>query len=159
MTLTLGWFENLTADEKAEVLARYDEGERARVYAATGRERAMTSLTPRQARELWCDELESGKWKQGTGQLARETDTGTEYCCLGVACELAIREGIIRGGRVDHTSLGDPYGPVRQWLALADPEGDYRSPGDQSGRSLVISDHIVKRRRQRARRPEQRETL
>jgi hypothetical protein len=84
------------------------------------------TLTPKQARELWCSELESGKWKQGTGRLACETDTGTEYCCLGVACELAVREGIIEAydGNACNLYSGRP-GKVREWLGLTGPEGDY----------------------------------
>lgn len=91
-------------------------------------------MTPKEARALWASELESGKWQQGTGQLARETDTGTEYCCLGVACELAVREGIIDG----YCALDGFLDPkVRNWLGLADEEGDYTPAEDLHGQSLV----------------------
>jgi hypothetical protein len=97
------------------------------------------TLTPKQARDLWAAELESGKWKQGTGQLARETDHGTEYCCLGVACELAVREGII-----DEYALSAPnlecYPDVWQWLGLHNYEGTYRTNGGTSTALVVDND-------------------
>lgn len=40
--------------------------------------------------KLWVDALESGQYKQGS-QLLRFND---EYCCLGVACEVAIKHGV-----------------------------------------------------------------
>jgi hypothetical protein len=40
--------------------------------------------------QKWVEALESGEFKQGRGALSRDGD----YCCLGVACELAIREGV-----------------------------------------------------------------
>lgn len=40
---------------------------------------------------LWVDALRSGEYKQGEGRLARVDNT---YCCLGVVCELAIKNGL-----------------------------------------------------------------
>ena len=41
----------------------------------------------------WLEALRSGDFKQGKSALYNtETDT---YCCLGVLCELAAREGIV----------------------------------------------------------------
>lgn len=41
---------------------------------------------------LWVDALRSGDYDQGQG-LLREVDGG--YCCLGVLCDLAVKNGII----------------------------------------------------------------
>lgn len=41
--------------------------------------------------KLWVDALRSGEYKQGEGRLARVNNT---YCCLGVACDLAIKNGV-----------------------------------------------------------------
>lgn len=48
-------------------------------------------------RKLWTDALRSKKYKQGKGRL-----TYTEHhrktrknCCLGVLCDLAVKEGVI----------------------------------------------------------------
>ena len=46
--------------------------------------------TIRENREQWLTALESGKYKQGMGQLrGRETEKSSyKYCCLGVLCNL-----------------------------------------------------------------------
>lgn len=42
----------------------------------------------------WLAALRSGEYKQGPGVLRnRDEDT---YCCLGVLCELAVQEGVVR---------------------------------------------------------------
>jgi hypothetical protein len=51
------------------------------------------TLTPNQLK--WVEALESGAFKQGQGGLAVERGDGSrEYCCLGVACRLAIQDGV-----------------------------------------------------------------
>ena len=40
----------------------------------------------------WVSALRSGEFKQGTMQLRTLDD---KYCCLGVLCALAVREGVI----------------------------------------------------------------
>jgi len=42
--------------------------------------------------KAWIAALRSGEYKQGRKVLRNEKD---EYCCLGVACELAARAGVI----------------------------------------------------------------
>ena len=46
-----------------------------------------TQLTEQQKNNvrLWCETLESGKYKQGKVYLRAKND---EYCCWGVACEI-----------------------------------------------------------------------
>lgn len=41
-------------------------------------------------KELWLAALRSGKYKQGRSQLRR----GDSWCCLGVLCDLATKQGI-----------------------------------------------------------------
>jgi hypothetical protein len=43
------------------------------------------------AAKKWVKALRSGKYKQGKNYLR----TGDRFCCLGVACELAVKAGII----------------------------------------------------------------
>ena len=44
---------------------------------------------------MWADALESGEYEQGRSVLARSFPDGrTEYCCLGVLCELAIEDEV-----------------------------------------------------------------
>lgn len=48
--------------------------------------------TPEEARKWWIEELRSGRWKQRRQYL---TDLSYDtFCCLGVACELAIQDGV-----------------------------------------------------------------
>jgi len=39
----------------------------------------------------WVEALESGKYQQGFGTLNSKNET---FCCLGVACEVAILNGV-----------------------------------------------------------------
>lgn len=42
----------------------------------------------KEVKQKWISALRSGEYKQGTGRLKRED----EYCCLGVLCDLYIKE-------------------------------------------------------------------
>lgn len=44
--------------------------------------------------QLWVDALRSEEYKQTRGALARKKNGKTRYCCLGVACEVAIKHGV-----------------------------------------------------------------
>lgn len=44
----------------------------------------------------WLEALESGEYEQGEGRLVSAKANGTyEYCCMGVACALAEKAGIV----------------------------------------------------------------
>ncbi len=45
-------------------------------------------MTPMQ---LWTKALRSGKYKQTVGRLNRDN---LEFCCLGIACEVALADGV-----------------------------------------------------------------
>lgn len=48
------------------------------------------------ARKMWVKALRSGKFQQGYGKLHYENKDGEQkFCCLGVLCELAVKEGVI----------------------------------------------------------------
>lgn len=44
-----------------------------------------------EVKQKWVEALLSGKYKQVAGKLS----DGTGFCCLGVLCELAVKEGVI----------------------------------------------------------------
>ncbi|HEY4832468.1 MAG TPA: hypothetical protein VIH61_07925, partial [Waddliaceae bacterium] len=44
-------------------------------------------------KKQWLKELRSGEWVQGRGKLMDNQDRA---CCLGVLCDIAVREGIIK---------------------------------------------------------------
>lgn len=108
--------------------------------------------------KAWVKALRSGDYKQGRGRLR----DGKFFCCLGVACDLAIKAGVVseRGrpfrwdkfnsdervqgdecvtdGNLEHRRLGSLPRPIADWLGLRTQSGDFS--GD---RSLVsINDHL-----------------
>jgi hypothetical protein len=88
-------------------------------------EARFTKLNPNA--QKWVEALRSGKYQQTKGYLNR----GGGFCCLGVACELAIEEGVaiekepsIDYCRYDQSSAFPPEG-VRKWLGLTTREAKF----------------------------------
>jgi hypothetical protein len=98
----------------------------------------MTNRNEKYARRigLWTAALRSGKYAQGVGHLAHLDEDGkVYYCCLGVACEVAIDNGLdlpvktlysdgmpIRGYNEQTSILPDA---VADWYGFAkDPYND-----------------------------------
>lgn len=88
-----------------------------------------TELNPNA--KLWVEALESGKYKQGRHYLHRDDF----YCCLGVACELAIKAGIkldvvTKSNGVYCYNSGEASLPfaVRDWLGLKSIYGQFSDP-------------------------------
>lgn len=80
---------------------------------------------------LWVADLRSGKFKQGKGGLRiRPTSDTVRHCCLGVACETAIANGVpltIRNRAYDDAFVDDESGDewsgslppvVSKWLGI-----------------------------------------
>lgn len=102
------------------------------------------------------NELRSGNWKQGRGALRRD-DT---YCCLGVACEVAVRHGVIAPPTQGDTAFDGArfyYGPARDygylpyavmnWFGFPDrapQHGDFvfAWQNDDGTSKSVIADHF-----------------
>lgn len=95
--------------------------------------------------QKWVEALRSGKYKQGKGALTEIKD-GVEYdCCLGVACKVAVENGVelksftaprtlLSGDRqlVIYKAEGlspDSFGvlpdKVKEWLGLSESDGQY----------------------------------
>lgn len=74
---------------------------------------------------LWIAALRSGTYKQGQERLcALDTEGAPHWCCMGVACDIAVSNGIELGITDSHGSRsynGDgammPI-PVAEWLGL-----------------------------------------
>ena len=90
----------------------------------------------------WVKALRSGKYKQGIGQLR----SGEKFCCLGVACDLAVKAGVIKsfvGSRAGLTKT------VRKWLNLNESEGDYEggmgalSADNDDGKNFLTIANII----------------
>lgn len=69
----------------------------------------------------WVDALRSGEYYQGRDQLRSRQDT---YCCLGVACEVAMRNNVeleVTYYDYEYRYNNERYGlpcPVLDWLGL-----------------------------------------
>jgi len=80
------------------------------------------------ARRLWVEALRSGDYEQGIGALNARSDDGVDrFCCFGVACEVAIANGVPvekkRGSIGDYTYDGHAaFLPrsVLRWLGTDD---------------------------------------
>ena len=51
----------------------------------------LQKLVPR-IKQLWLDALRSDEYKQGKSSLCLSYKTGKEHCCLGVLCEVYIKD-------------------------------------------------------------------
>jgi hypothetical protein len=86
-------------------------------------------------REKWVAALRSGEYKQGRSQLRFQD----KFCCLGVLCELAVKEEVISSATSEGNPEGDfeyagssyllPY-EVSEWAGLGadDAELRYNAP-------------------------------
>jgi hypothetical protein len=87
----------------------------------------MRKLDP-EKKALWVAALRSGEYPQGRDHLATKRGDGTfAFCCLGVACEVAIKNGLPLSVRED-VGMRRLYGglssyppfEVSRWLTPAD---------------------------------------
>lgn len=79
--------------------------------------------------KLWVDALRSGEFPQGKVKLRRLDSQGHQtYCCMGVACELAVADGVVMdiGDTGSYTVYDEDmaYMPdaVQEWLGIPDPD-------------------------------------
>jgi hypothetical protein len=49
----------------------------------------------KEVKDIWTKELRSGQRNQGVLSLGYVEDGKDRFCCLGILCELAVKEGII----------------------------------------------------------------
>lgn len=80
-------------------------------------------MNPKEVRELWCEALESGEYKEGVEVLARDGN----YCCLGVLADLAVKHDIITSFDGEMSDLADDLEPVQNWAGLSYCDGSYQS--------------------------------
>lgn len=76
---------------------------------------AIRKAQQAEARALWVEALRSGEYEQTKERLKR----GNSFCCLGVACEVAVAEGVVE--TYDGSRTGLPPA-VQAWLGV-DHEG------------------------------------
>ena len=107
--------------------------------------------------QKWVDALRSGEFEQTTGSL----QDGDAYCCLGVACVVAEREGV-KPRRRNHSGelIGGDMScqplEITDWLGIWSGNGEHEHDETFSSDTLVdlndqeamtfaeIADHIEK---------------
>lgn len=90
------------------------------------KEREMKTTKPENFRK-WLDALRSGEYKQGRGTLRSDNN----FCCLGVACDIAKEDLGIDWGIVQHSSemtfdkeVNLLPVSVKDWLGIDYPGGN-----------------------------------
>lgn len=81
--------------------------------------------TPEQVYDLWIEALRSGEYKQTEGQL-HDPDENS-FCCLGVLCDLARKDGGKVNWYNDWKSIVEPGSGglpvfVRNYIGLSDTD-------------------------------------
>lgn len=106
-------------------------------------------------KQEWVTALRSGDYNQGQMRLKTTTDEVTRYCCLGVLCDLAVKQGVITE-TIDHPDLlpgtwgfgkGESTHTLPEevvvWAGLGDEEYGYNPivlpPPDDSEREVGTS--------------------
>lgn len=73
-----------------------------------------------EVKKKWLDALRSGKYKQGKDQLKQEQDGDCAYCCLGVLCDLFVKEmNISWDNQILKYDLFMPTEHVREWAGVS----------------------------------------
>jgi hypothetical protein len=99
----------------------------------------ITKKQQKENRKKWVAALRSGRYKQ-TKEMLRDK---TGYCCLGVACQLALRDPEIKkhfkweafGDSMSFVSKEDTMDPertelpdvVQNWLGLSSASGNFQA--------------------------------
>lgn len=88
----------------------------------------------------WVKALKSGRYKRTTGTLRDKKG----YCCLGVACEIAVKNKIIEAGELTASDCyyydgEENFLPpaVITWLGLRDQKGTF-TPKNKTDTSLDV---------------------
>ena len=91
-------------------------------------------------RRVWVEALKSGEYVQGRNALCQKNGDSSEYCCLGVACEISgLGEFVpkskstpnaftfVTGRKTAHHLVLPKV--VRDWLGLRICDGSYHGNG------------------------------
>jgi hypothetical protein len=90
----------------------------------------------------WLTALRSGEYKQGTNRLRTDASEGSSFCCLGVLCDVAAKEGVTAWkvssayqGAIWQESPDNPAGgyyetcgvppTLQKWAGLQDESGSF----------------------------------
>jgi hypothetical protein len=77
-----------------------------------------------EVKEQWLTALRSGEYKQGIGQLHWRHNNQSEFCCLGVLCDLAKQAGVVQEfDNPDDSSDPEKYGVSVSYEVEKSPSG------------------------------------
>ena len=92
-------------------------------------------------KQRWVDALRSGQYQQGFGRLHKQLSNKSYFCCLGVLCEVAIKEGSISWYPANSTHISKDCGD----LLDSDIQSTLIDMNDKYRRTfLEIADYIEK---------------
>jgi hypothetical protein len=55
----------------------------------------LATITQLEFYKEWIAALKSGRYLQGIGALHTKTALGSEFCCIGVSCEVALKHDMV----------------------------------------------------------------
>lgn len=88
----------------------------------------------------WLAALRSGEYEQGREQLHYQSKSRESFCCLGVLCDLAFKEGVVTRHQYDdevrYGDVPDPYGDVPDPYGVREGEANYLPPEVQEWAGL-----------------------
>jgi len=99
---------------------------------------------------LWIDALKSGDYEQGEGRLRRTRwNAPPSYCCLGVLCEIAVKDGLdvkvdpVYGTYNDEGAVLPSR--IQEWAGLGSYDGTFGvdlKVNDSNGEECIVSNLI-----------------
>lgn len=93
-------------------------------------------------KKLWVDALKSGEYEQGRGALC----VGESFCCLGVLCDLAVKQGArVRVAKERDKTTYDSRSAclppsVSDWAGLDNAWGEYKTNTRGDGNLANLND-------------------
>lgn len=95
-------------------------------------------------KDKWVKALRSGKYRQGRGSL----QVNDAFCCLGVLCDLAVKDGVklkvelseLTGEISYDNCTGYPPLSVINWAGLDDPNPRLPPTGNRPGNLAACND-------------------
>lgn len=83
--------------------------------------------------------LRSGQFRQGRESLAQSASSGDMFCCLGVACEVAMQHGLPLGRFLDEAESRYYYyhDRYRDDMGLPEPVSDWYGFREGSGNNVA----------------------
>lgn len=110
-----------------------------------------------EVKEAWIQALRSGDYVQGQYHLRQQVPGDDQeedrYCCLGVLCDLALKEGVLKpqdvfisahftGSYVYGGTTSFPPPKVRQWAGIAPGNDDIGKLSDMNDSYMKSFDDI-----------------